>query len=215
MSTTPGSEPAGEPGSDRGVDGAPLALRRLREGNERRRAGNLRAVSYAPPGSRPADGQWPVAAILTCADSRVLPEQVFDLASGTLFTVRNAGNVVNDEVLGSLEFATGDLSLPLILVLGHTHCAAVAAAAQTVRTGEDGGSWRAVSVAKIVPAIVGAPPDADLRCLVWRNATASAQQIQQRSEPIAARVARGQVRIATAVLDLATGAVQWTDPGWS
>jgi len=189
------------------------ALRRLREGNERACSGRQERLGFAPAGSSPVDGQWPVAALLTCADSRISPEAVFDFTSGTLFTVRNAGNIVNDEVLGSLEFATGDLRLPLIVVLGHTHCAAVAAAAETVRTGVADPSWRGVSVAKIIPAIAQAPASSPLTDLVTRNVAQSARTIPERSGPVAARIAAGNLGIVTAVLDLATGAVTWLPAG--
>ena len=85
------------------------ALRRLKAGNTRSANGNLVAKNYSPLGSTPAKGQKPFAAILSCGDSRVVPDNIFDTAPGNLFVVRNAGNVCEDVGLGSL-----DLSLTLI-----------------------------------------------------------------------------------------------------
>lgn len=79
------------------------ALERLRLGNRRHQRGETINKSYAPPGSKHVYGQWPFVALLSCSDSRVDPEDVFDLSAGNLFVVRVAGNVVDDDVLGSLE----------------------------------------------------------------------------------------------------------------
>jgi carbonic anhydrase len=78
-------------------------LERLRLGNRRHQRGETINKSYAPPGSKHVYGQWPFVALLSCSDSRVDPEDVFDLSAGNLFVVRVAGNVVDDDVLGSLE----------------------------------------------------------------------------------------------------------------
>lgn len=98
-------------------------------------------------------GQHPIAAVLTCADSRVSPAHAFCAAPGTLFVVRNAGNTaVDDATLGSLEYAVGALQVPLVLVLGHSGCGAVAAA-QDGLGGEDGCLQR--HVARIARGIAG------------------------------------------------------------
>lgn len=74
------------------------------------------------------NGQKPYAIIISCSDSRVIPERIFHAAIGDLFTIRVAGNVIDDHQLGSIEYAAGHLGTKLILVLGHTGCGAVAAA---------------------------------------------------------------------------------------
>ena len=79
---------------------------------------------------RLAQGQHPVAAIVCCADSRVCPEFIFDQRPGTLFEIRNAGNVVDEDVLGSLEYAVDHCHVPLILILGHERCGAVQAVSE-------------------------------------------------------------------------------------
>jgi carbonic anhydrase len=104
------------------------ALERLKAGNQRYAAGQL--VHHHQSGSRMrviAVGQHPFAIILGCADSRVPPEIIFDQGLGDLFVIRVAGNIVDDAILGSIEYAVEELGTPLVLVLGHERCGAVAA----------------------------------------------------------------------------------------
>ncbi|NKB98591.1 MAG: carbonic anhydrase [Pseudomonadales bacterium] len=102
------------------------ALRRLIEGNERFRA----KQPLLPPDdlSQYVAGQAPIAAVLSCADSRVPLELIFNQSVGALFVVRVAGNIAGDSQIGSLEFAVNNLGCNLVVVLGHTHCGAVKAA---------------------------------------------------------------------------------------
>ena len=106
------------------------ALARLRAGNE----AYLKAVSPAgdiSPEIRDRttrEGQAPYAVIITCSDSRVIPESIFSAGIGELFVVRVAGNVMDDHQLGSIEYAASHLGCKLIVVMGHTHCGAVDAA---------------------------------------------------------------------------------------
>lgn len=98
---------------------------------ERLTKGNERFMNGTSPDtlSQHLSGQSPFAAVLTCADSRVIPEKIFDLDIGEIFVVRVAGNVAIDpSVLGSLEYTVEHLKVPLMLVLGHTCCGAIAAA---------------------------------------------------------------------------------------
>lgn len=108
---------------------AAAALERLKVGNDRFIAGNP-----AHPAQTPArrldlrvNGQHPFAVVLGCADSRIPPELIFDQGLGDLFVIRVAGNVVDDLVLASIEYAAAHLNTPLILVLGHSQCGAVGA----------------------------------------------------------------------------------------
>jgi carbonic anhydrase len=102
-------------------------LSALLRGNERFRAGQALHPHQSPARRQAAArAQEPVAAVLTCADSRVAPELVFDQGLGDLYVVRMAGNVVTDDVLGGLEFAVEALKVGVLLVLGHSLCAAVA-----------------------------------------------------------------------------------------
>lgn len=117
--------------TDMAADDGRHPLSRLEDGNRRFVSGQLRHPRQGP-GRRAAlkKGQHPFAAILSCADSRVPPEIVFDQGLGDLFVVRAAGNVVDDIVLGSLEYAVEHLHLKLVMVMGHGGCGAVAAAVE-------------------------------------------------------------------------------------
>ncbi|CAB3774430.1 carbonic anhydrase [Paraburkholderia humisilvae] len=111
------------------------AIKRLMEGNARYVSGVTRRQDFAHDRDALIAGQNPYAAVLSCADSRVAPEFAFDSSRGDLFVTRVAGNVVDDDVLGSLEYAVAVLKVPVILVLGHDKCGAVGAAINVVIKG--------------------------------------------------------------------------------
>lgn len=106
------------------------ALRRLEEGNRAYRTAETGAGDISPAKRLYTlrHGQEPYAIVVTCSDSRVIPESIFSAGIGDLFVIRVAGNVIDDHQLGSIEYAAGHLGCKLILVLGHTHCGAVDAA---------------------------------------------------------------------------------------
>ncbi|NYZ74565.1 carbonic anhydrase [Candidatus Micrarchaeota archaeon] len=104
------------------------ALNRLLEGNKRFMTGKLAAKDVKTPREATKAGQKPFASILTCSDSRVVPEFIFDTTIGEIFVVRNAGNCVDTVSLGSLEYGAEHLRTPLLVVLGHEKCGAVTAA---------------------------------------------------------------------------------------
>jgi carbonic anhydrase len=109
------------------------ALARLKAGNERFVASKLEHPRQtAERRTELANGQHPFAIVLACADSRTSPELVFDQGLGDVFVVRVAGNVLNDETVGSIEYAVDHLGAQLIVVLGHERCGAVAAARETI-----------------------------------------------------------------------------------
>src|SRR6186713_1264803 len=108
---------------------ADVALQRLKAGNDRFMAGTARFPTVQKEILADlAKGQSPYATILSCSDSRVPPELIFDAGFGELFIVRVAGNVLSPEVMGTLQYAGVHLRTPLFVVLGHTNCGAVAAA---------------------------------------------------------------------------------------
>ncbi|HIL80671.1 MAG TPA: carbonic anhydrase [Myxococcales bacterium] len=109
------------------------ALKRIMQGNARYVAGNRVSHDFQAGRAARTQGQHPIASILSCADSRVAPELVFDQGQGDLFVARVAGNVLTPTVLASLEYGTQFLGVPLILVLGHTGCGAVDAAIKVVQ----------------------------------------------------------------------------------
>lgn len=137
---------------------------RLRQGNQRFIKGQLRPRSDAPElRRRLADvSPRPVAVVVTCSDPRVCPELILDTKLGELFVVRTAGNVVDDVALGSVEFAVEALDAPVVVVLGHERCGAVAAAL----AGRRGGPALDAVLAEIRPSVelAAGDPDPVARC---------------------------------------------------
>ena len=107
------------------------ALDLLKSGNARFVSGTLTPKNdYATLREQLSTGQHPFAVVLCCSDSRVAPEIIFDQKLGGLFVIRNAGNIVDEEVLGSIEYAVEHLETPLVVVMGHSACGAVTATCQ-------------------------------------------------------------------------------------
>src|SRR4051812_7206232 len=128
------------------------AFERLKAGNERFSAGQGKFPTVQKDIlAALTKGQRPYATILGCSDSRVPPELVFDAGFGALFIIRVAGNVMSPEVAGSLQFAERHLETSLFVVLGHTHCGAVAAAIETHLTGRQQLSHIQLLVDRILP----------------------------------------------------------------
>jgi len=153
-----------------------------------------------------AKGQRPFAAILGCSDSRVPPELIFDQGLGDLFVVRVAGNVVDDVVLGSLEYAVAHLGVSLIMVLGHERCGAVEAA---LKGGEAPGHVRSV-VAAIAPAVekVKGQPGDPLNNAVSANVEMVVAQLRSSQPVLSVIVGVGKLRVVGARYDLDSG---WAD----
>jgi carbonic anhydrase len=182
------------------------ALKQLQEGNARFVAHQL--THPHENGARVAElagGQHPIAVVLSCSDSRVPPEVVFDQGLGDVFTVRVAGNVTNPEVLGSVEYAIEHLGTTLIVVMGHEKCGAVTAA---LAGGEAGGHVQAI-VNDIAPVIAEAkkntkdPLDEAVRLNVRRVVGEL-----ETSEPILANAAKdGKIKIVGAYYSLDSGKV--------
>jgi carbonic anhydrase len=181
---------------------------RLMAGNRRFAAGRARHP-HQDPAYRESlvGGQQPIACVLGCADSRVPAELVFDQGLGDLFTVRAAGEVLDDAVVGSIEYAVEHLHVPLVVVLGHSGCGAVRAAIDLVGGhGEVTGSVDTL-VRAIEATVRATPPDPDtsrfLAACVRNQTTRVAAELTARSHTV--RTVRP--RIVTAVYDLGTGRV--------
>lgn len=152
---------------------------------------------------RHAEGQFPFAALLGCADSRVSPEVIFDQAQGDLFVVRVAGHVAGDFEIASLEYAIENLGVTLVIVMGHEKCGAVKAAMQ----GVDPHGYVGRLISEIVPAIEESrdePGDA-LQNAVRANVRCCIRHLPERSECIRNGLAAGQLRLIGLVYDLASG----------
>lgn len=192
---------------DTSVPGDDSVLEQLLQGNRRFVAGICRHPRQDTDRRNVlTGGQKPRAAILACADSRVPPEIIFDQGLGDLFVVRVAGNIINDQILGSLEYAAVHLRVPLIMVLAHSCCGAVTAVASE---GELEGHM-ATLVPAIEPAVVraGALVGDRVENAARENARMTAEQLNV-SEPILVPLVRKEkLRIIAAFYDLATGTVE-------
>jgi len=186
-----------------------VALRRLERGNTRSANGRTVQRNYSPLGSTPGKGQEPFAAIVTCSDSRTVPDAMFDMAPGNLFVVRNAGNSIESVGLGSLEFAAAVLGVSLIAVIGHTECGAVIATEDSVKTGELPPPSIDSVVEAIAPAVEALPAGATTNDAIAANARFQAQQIQNSSSTLAEMTAAGTLGIVSGVFGVASGRVAW------
>ena len=187
------------------------ALVRLKAGNQRFIAGKLQHPHQNP--KRRAElvtGQRPFAIVLGCADSRTSPEVLFDQGLGDLFVVRVAGNILDDHVLGSIEYAVEHLGAQLIVVLGHQHCGAVQAAKETLDSKAEVPAHLNSLVTAIQPA-VEATRGADLEATIKANIENVVQSLRS-SEPVLKKeVEAGAITVLGAYYDLGTGAVAFTE----
>jgi carbonic anhydrase len=195
------------------------AIQRLRDGNRRFASGLRARDSFLSRTRREqlAAGQEPFAVVLGCADSRVPPEMIFDQGVGDLFVIRVAGNVVSPPLLGSVEYAVSQLSTPLIVVLGHTGCGAVAATLNEIQrpTGRLSAPLASI-VDRIRPAVdpllaagSSQTPQQAARQAVRANVHASARQLTQDSALLRGAAAAGSLQIVGAEYSLETGLVEF------
>ena len=152
-----------------------------------------------------SQGQHPIAAILSCADSRVPPELAFDQGLGDLFTVRVAGNIADDGALGSLEYAAEHLDVPLIVVMGHTKCGAVKA---TLEGGKKTNTHIDALVNAIEPAVSRHVHHLEeIDTAVRENVQYVMKQIEESKPMLSEMVQSGKLKIVGAVYDISTGKV--------
>jgi carbonic anhydrase len=187
------------------------ALAELKAGNARFVAGQPLARNYRADVKATESGQYPIAAVLSCMDSRAPMETVLDQGIGGIFSVRVAGNVLNDDALGSLEYACKVAGAKLIVVIGHSHCGAVKGAVDKVEMGSLTGL-----LARIKPAVDSVPDDGKPRNskngeFVEKAAEANVrlvmQQIRERSPILREMLDKGQIGLAGGMYDLETGRV--------
>jgi carbonic anhydrase len=182
------------------------AMQRLVEGNKRFAAGN-----FVHPDQDPArrielaEGQHPFAVILSCSDSRVPPEIIFDQGLGDLYVIRVAGHIPDENVLGSIEHAVENLGVQLVMVLGHKNCGAVTAAVQ----GGDGAGHIAGLIKAIRPAVekVKRQPTALLENAIRANVQMAIAQIRVSQPLLASKVMGNALKVVGAYYDLSSGAV--------
>ena len=189
------------------------SLQYLKEGNLRFQ-NNLKANrNLLEQVNDTSEGQFPFATILSCIDSRVSAELVFDQGLGDVFSARIAGNFVNDDILGSMEFACKLAGTKLIIVLGHTACGAIKGACDDAKLGKLTGM-----LDKIKPAVraITLPTDASLRnssniefvnAVAAKNVQLTIDKILADSEVLAEMQHKGEIKIIGGMYDIQTGVV--------
>ncbi|WP_223551296.1 carbonic anhydrase family protein [Aestuariivivens sp. NBU2969] len=193
------------------------SLQFLKEGNVRFQ-NNLKANrNLLEQVNDTSEGQFPFATILSCIDSRVSAELVFDQGLGDIFSVRIAGNFVNEDILGSMEFACKLAGTKLIVVLGHTSCGAIKGACDHAKMGN-----LTKLIQKIEPAVnaVEEPKDESQRnssnldfvdSVSEKNVHLTIERIRKESPILAEMEQNGEIKIIGAMYDIATGAVTFYD----
>jgi carbonic anhydrase len=187
------------------------ALGRLQSGNERFVEGKPNRWNAGEARrEKLSAGQQPYACVITCSDSRVPPELIFDTGLGELFTIRMAGNVVTPEVVASADYAVGHLNCPVVVVMGHSNCGAVGAAMAESEYPEPLNTL----IEQIRPSVDACHQkgyyDDDLyEAVIRENARSGAQALLSGSREIEEAVAQGRCVVLSAVYDLSTGEVSW------
>ena len=185
-------------------------IKSLKEGNERFVNNDLTARDHSAQVRKSANGQFPKAVVLSCLDSRVLVEDVFDRGIGDIFVGRVAGNFVNEDLLGSMEFGCKVAGAKVILVLGHEHCGAIKSAIDDVKLGNI-----TAMLSKIRPAVEKVTYQGDrtsgnpefVHQVCESNVKNTIEQIRQNSPILKEMEDSGQIKIVGAVYDMDTGEV--------
>jgi len=184
----------------------------LKKGNERFRAGKMLPHDYRDQQRSSAAGQFPAAVVLGCVDSRAPAEVIFDVGIGDTFNARIAGNVVNDDLLGSMEFACAVAGAKVVLLFGHTACGAVKGAIDDVEMGNLTGL-----LARIKPAIGATTFSGDkssknaayVDAVARTNVRLGIENVRRRSPTLEALEKKGSIQIVGGMYDLVTGAVDF------
>jgi carbonic anhydrase len=182
------------------------ALELLKAGNARFVSNTSKRRDWSAKVVATAAGQYPFAAVLGCMDSRAPVEVVFDQGIGDVFTVRVAGNVVNDDEIGSLEYAV-HVGAKLIVVLGHTACGAVKGAIDGVELGNLTGLLTKIRPAVEAAGCHDAKDDACVTKVAEKNVALATKQIRGKSPYLAKYLDDGTVRLIGAMYDVASGKV--------
>ncbi|NVO19781.1 MAG: carbonic anhydrase [Bacteroidetes bacterium] len=192
------------------------ALEILKEGNNRF-VNNLKANrNLLEQAGYTADGQFPFAVILSCIDSRTSAELIFDQGLGDIFSVRIAGNIINEDILGSLEFACKVAGSKMIVVLGHTRCGAVKSACDHIEMGN-----LTALLSKIQPAVFDEKTEIENRTsanesfvekVTTINVKRTVQGIIQRSPILKGMIENGEIGIIGGTHDITTGQVTFFEP---
>ncbi len=182
---------------------------------DRLKAGNTRFVSDSlnrnlqdqERRSSLTKGQAPFAIVLSCADSRVVPELAFDTGLGELFVIRVAGNVANTETIASIEYAVAHCNCSMIIVLGHESCGAVGAA---IAGGDNGHNINQL-LEHITPAVKSCGEGANIKDIINQNTKNTIENLNKNSKIISTSLNESKVKIVGAYYELGTGKVQFLD----
>jgi carbonic anhydrase len=191
-------------------------LHRLKQGNKDFTEDNLTIRNTTERVRKASLGQYPKAAILSCLDSRLPVEDVFHSGIGNLFVARVAGNIVNEDILGSLEYACKVSKAKLIVILGHEHCGAIKSAIDQVQLGNI-----TILLSKIQPAVALAGKSftgeklssnpAFVEAVCDANVQLAIEQIRSKSPILKEMEDKGEIKIAGAVYDMYTGKVEFLE----
>ncbi|MBX7141019.1 MAG: carbonic anhydrase [Chitinophagales bacterium] len=189
------------------------ALQQLVEGNRRFAGGHSISYDYPEAVHQTAAGQYPFAVILSCVDSRTSSEIIFDQNLGAVFNARIAGNFVNTDILGSMEFACKVAGAKLILVVGHTKCGAVKGACDHVEMGNLTSVMNeikpAVESVRDIPGERNSSNEKFVEAVAKQNVLLAIQEIREKSPLLKEMEDKGQIMIAGGMYDLKTGIVDF------
>lgn len=191
------------------------ALQALKDGNERFVNNQMANRNLNNQVSDTASGQYPFATVLHCIDSRVSAELLFDQGIGDVFSIRIAGNFVNEDILGSMEFACKLAGTKLVVVLGHTACGAVKGACDHARLGN-----LTALIHKIEPAVAAVKEPANdeqrtsknidfVNAVSKKNVEMAIEDIRHRSSVLKEMEDNGEIAVVGAMYDIADGKVHW------
>jgi carbonic anhydrase len=190
------------------------AVKMLKEGNDRFMNGKLLKRNFHEQVRQTSGGQFPFAAIVSCIDSRIPTEVVFDQGIGDIFNARIAGNFVNEDILGSLEFACKLAGSKVILVMGHTSCGAVKGACDDAKLGN-----LTQMLAKIMPAVKAVETQEDeerssknldfVNAVAVKNVVMTIDNIKSHSEVLNDMYQSGEIDIVGAIYDVKSGRVKF------
>jgi carbonic anhydrase len=186
------------------------AMEVLLQGNARYVANDPTEKDFSAGRAARAKAQYPIAAVLSCSDSRVAPELAFDQGPGDLFVVRVAGNFVNPDGLASLEYAVQFLGVPLVMVLGHSNCGAIGAAIKVVMERAELPGHLPELIQAIEPAVIaahGRHPGDLLAAATEENVRLNVKRLIADAPILSDALAKKKIAVAGGIYDLATGKV--------
>ena len=182
----------------------------LKQGNERFVDGQRTEKYYKHQVNATSDGQYPMAVVVSCIDSRTSPEIIFDAGLGDLVSIRVAGNIINDEILGSIEIACDKLGAKLILVMGHSKCGAIKLAEASVHDGKISSITNKIDLAiSQCEHHSKESHDEYIDTISWLNVHNSVSEIVDKSEYVHRNAEIGKLKLVAAFYDVETGRIRF------